>query len=88
MAKLIQNENDRVRALSGYYGERLLTGSSAVGDYFVGFYVITDATISWVNDTPYGDASQTSLAIPAGMSIVGDMTTVVVASGSILAKLG
>ena len=88
MAKLIQNENDRVRALSGYYGERLLTGSSAVGDYFVGFYVITDATISWTNDTPYGDASQSSVAMLAGMVIVGDMTDIVVASGSILAKIG
>ena len=88
MAKLIETYNDRLLALAGHFGERLLTGSSVADEYFVGFYVITDATISWTNDTPYGDASQSSVAMLAGMVIVGDMTDIVVASGSILAKIG
>ncbi len=85
--------NDVQRASLGLYGQRLLTGTSVVGEHFIAFTVLTDCVISYTNVAPWnevlgGDTSQTSLSITAGTTIYGMMTTLSLASGSVMAYIG
>lgn len=81
--------NDYQRATIGGFGQRLLgVETSAAGENFVAFTVLADAVVSWTNVNPIGgDASQTSVTLTAGTTIYGNMTTIIVASGSLMAYL-
>ena len=72
----------------GGYGQRYLSAETAVAtEHFCAITVLTDASLTYTNDSPGGDASQTTLALTAGITIYGDMTALDVVSGSVMAYL-
>lgn len=81
--------NDYQKATIGGFGQRVLgVETSVAGENFVAFTVLADASVSWTNVTPKGgDASQTTVTLLAGTTIYGEMTTIIVASGSLIAYL-
>ena len=90
MAKIVNNKYSRELAFNGHYGERRLQGTdtSPANEYYIGFYVVADSVLTWKNDTPYGDSTQTSITLKAGSTMVGYMYDIEMTSGDILAKIG
>ena len=72
-------------------GQRRLTGtaSSAAGEVFCSFTALAATVVSYdcVCATGKGDASQSSLPVPAGVTIFGPCENIVMTSGDIMAYL-
>ena len=73
----------------GDFGMRIISSgeTSIEGEFFGAIQVVADCSISFSNNTEGGDSSITNLALSAGQIIYGNITSVVVASGKLIAYL-
>lgn len=85
-ANLLQEGNEN-RLSFGDYGLRVLTSTSVADEYFGAIMATEDTTVTFNNDCDGGDSTITSLSLLAGMTVYGNITTVVVASGKLIGYL-
>ena len=84
-------EGDENRLSFGDYGLRVLTAAetSVAGEFFCALHATEAAQIDFTSSPvgAGGDASASNLTIPAGFIIYGNLTTVTVDSGTVIAYL-
>ncbi len=73
----------------GDNGLRILAaaGTSVVGEYFGKVVATAASVISFTSSASGGDATVTSLSLAAGQEVIGNITTISVTSGNIIAYL-
>lgn len=80
---LLHESNENLLSFGGL-GIRVLTGSAVSTEHFAALQALSDATISFTSNLEAGDSSVSSLSIPKGFIIYGNMSSVVVGSGSVV----
>jgi len=83
----LYTESGENKASFGGLGIRVLTTSSASGEYFHCLYATETSQIDATVDMDAGDTSVTNLVIPAGGAIYGRFTSITVDSGKVIGYL-
>ena len=89
MATDLYYTGDYQSASFGHKGMRILgAGESSVGgEKFLSIQVTADAQIDYTSSASAGDTTITNLTLEAGMIIYGNLTSITVDSGKIIAYL-
>lgn len=89
-ANILQESNEN-RLAYGDYGHRILTAAetSVAGEFFHCLHATEASVIDYTSSTTEGggDSTVSNLSIPAGFQVFGNLTTVTVDSGTVIAYL-
>lgn len=80
---------DFQKAAFGHKGLRILGAgeSSAGGEKFLAIQVVADAQVDFTSSAGAGDTTITNLVLEAGFIFYGDLTSITVDSGKVIAYL-
>ena len=89
MATDLYYSGDFQSAAFGHKGLRILGSgeSSAGGEKFLAIQVTADAQIDFTSSAGAGDTTITNLTLEAGMVIYGNLTSITVDSGKVIAYM-
>lgn len=89
MANDLYSANQFHKISFGDYGFRILTNgdTSVSGEYFSTIQVLTDCTISLTSGASGGDSSITNLDLDEGQIIYGNLTSISLSKGDVIAYL-
>lgn len=89
MAKTIDLKSESGENIMSFggLGPEVITATATATNHYGALTALEASVVSFTNNMPHGDASMSSLAVPAGITLVGDMSAVVVASGTMYGYL-
>lgn len=87
-ADLIHESNENLLSF-GQYGLRILTSTSAAGEYFCALYALEGSQVDFTNNSinSEGDTTVSNLSIPSGGMIYGKFSDITVDSGTVVGYL-
>ena len=89
MATNLYSTSDFQNAAFGHKGLRILGAgeSSAGSEKFLAIQVVADAQVDFTSSASAGDTTITNLVLEAGFIIYGNLTSITVDSGKIIAYM-